>query len=111
MSRAPSAARSVRPGNLILWGVLSWLALAGCGMGLPVATSGDAARAGVELADLQQGRTLVAAKCGSCHRPPQPAEHRTGDWPHMLDEMATRSQLDITQRHLIEQYLVTMAAR
>lgn len=91
--------------------MLWWLALAGCGVGLPVATSGDAARAGVELADLQQGRTLVAAKCGSCHRPPQPAEHRTGDWPRMLDEMATRSRLDVAQRHLIEQYLVTMAAR
>jgi hypothetical protein len=111
MYRARSAARSVRPGNLVLWGVLSWLALAGCGTGLPVATSGDAARAGVELAGLQQGRTLVAAKCGSCHRPPKPAEHATGDWPRMIDEMSTRSHLDITQRHLIEQYLVTMAAR
>jgi hypothetical protein len=86
-------------------------ALAGCGTGLPVATAGDAARAGVQLADLEQGRTLVAAKCGNCHRPPAPDEHRTNDWPHMLDEMAVRSHLDHSQQHLIEQYLVTMAHR
>ena len=91
--------------------MLSSLALVGCVGGLPVATSGDAARAGVGLADLQQGRSLVAAKCGSCHRPPQPAEHGTGDWPRMLDEMATRSHLDLAQRHLIEQYFVTMSVR
>jgi hypothetical protein len=85
--------------------------LAGCGGGLPVATAGDAARAGVELADLQQGRSLVAAKCSSCHRTPLPTEHHTGEWPHMLDEMAVRSHLDVAQHHLIEAYLVTMAAR
>ncbi|TMQ02985.1 MAG: hypothetical protein E6J90_19120 [Deltaproteobacteria bacterium] len=85
--------------------------LAGCGTSLPVATSGDAARAGIQLADLEEGRSLVAAKCGSCHRPPVPAAHHTADWPRMLDEMAARSHLDLAQRHLIEQYLVTMAAR
>jgi hypothetical protein len=29
----------------------------------------------------------------------------------MLDEMATRSHLDTAERHLVEQYLVTMATR
>jgi hypothetical protein len=85
--------------------------LAGCATSLPVASPGDASRAGIELADLQQGRSLVAAKCGSCHRPPLPTEHRSNDWPHMLDEMSSRAKLDIAQRHLIEQYLVTMARR
>ena len=86
-------------------------ALVGCGTSLPVATSGDAARAGVQLADLEQGRSLVAAKCGNCHPPPVPAAHRTAEWPHMLDEMSARSHLDLAQRHLIEQYLMTLAAR
>jgi hypothetical protein len=99
-------ARHVVLVSLVLGG-----ALTGCGTSLPVATSGDAARAGVELADLQRGRSLVAAKCGGCHRPPLPTEHRTGDWPHMLDEMVARSHLDFAQHRLIEQYLVTMAAR
>lgn len=84
---------------------------AGCGASLPVATAGDAARAGVQLAELQQGRSLVAAKCSSCHRAPRPAEHRTDDWPRMLDEMSRRANLDRSQRQLVQQYLVTMAAR
>lgn len=109
MRRGHLAPRSVR--TLILSAALASPWLAGCGVGLPVATSGDASRAGLQLADLQEGRSLVAAKCGGCHRPPQPAEHRTGDWPHMLDEMATRSHLDTAERHLVEQYLVTMATR
>jgi mono/diheme cytochrome c family protein len=87
------------------------IAAVGCGPGLPVATSGDAVRAGVGLDELQRGRSLVAAKCGGCHRPPMPTEHRTHDWPHMLDEMAARSHLDLAQHRLIEQYLVTMAGR
>jgi hypothetical protein len=99
------------PTRVVLASAVLAAALAGCATSLPVATSGDAARAGVQLADLQQGRSLVAAKCGNCHRPPAPAEHRTGDWPHMLDEMTVRSHLDLAQRHLIEQYLVTLAAR
>ncbi len=83
----------------------------GCASPLPVATAGDAARAGVELAELERGRSLVAAKCSGCHRTPQPAEHRSADWPRSLDEMGTRSHLDIAQRRAIERYLVTMAPR
>jgi len=87
------------------------LAGGGCGGALPVATAGDAARAGVQLAELQQGRSLVAAKCGSCHATPQPTEHRAGEWPRMLDEMARRSNLDGSQRQVMREYLVTMASR
>jgi hypothetical protein len=85
--------------------------LAGCGSAPPVATAGDAARANVQLADLEHGRTLMIAKCGGCHRAPMPTDHRARDWPHSLDEMTDRAKLDPTQRHLIEQYLVTMAMR
>ncbi|HEY0481052.1 MAG TPA: hypothetical protein VGD37_26235 [Kofleriaceae bacterium] len=98
--------------SLVVASVALLGALVGCGGGgLPVATAGDAARAGVQLAELQQGRSLVAAKCGNCHRPPQPDEHRLNDWPRMLDEMASRSHLDGAQQHLIERYFVTMAKR
>ena len=83
----------------------------GCGGGLPVATPVDAARSGVALADLQQGRTLVAAKCSSCHRTPLPAEHRTEEWPRMIDEMSRRAHVDGGERRAIRDYLVTMAAR
>jgi cytochrome c5 len=84
---------------------------AGCGGTLPVATAGDAARSGVALAELQQGRSLVAAKCTGCHRTPQPTEHRSDEWPRMIDEMSQRAQVDGSQRQAIRDYLVTMATR
>src|SRR5580765_7953323 len=96
--------------SLVLAGVASLAALgAGCGGALPVATAGDATRAGVALAELQQGRSLVAAKCSSCHRTPQPAEHRTDEWPRMIDEMSRRAHVDGGERQAIQAYLMTMA--
>jgi len=86
-------------------------AVAGCAGTLPVATAGDAARAGVALDELQRGRSLVGAKCSGCHRAPLPAEHHTAEWPRMLDEMSARANLDPAQRDAIQRYLVTMAAR
>lgn len=84
-------------------------AIAGCAAALPVATVQDASRAGVEIGDLERGRTLLAAKCSGCHRTPQPSEHRAADWPRMLDEMSRRSGLDTQQHRLVHDYLVTMA--
>src|SRR5437868_15250249 len=86
-------------------------ALAGCGSTLPVVTAGDAARSGVALDELQRGRSLVGAKCSGCHRTPLPTDHRSSEWPHMLDEMSARANLDPAQRDAIQRYLVTMAAR
>ena len=92
--------------------VVASLALCiGCGGALPVATPVDAARSGVALAELQEGRSLVAAKCSSCHRTPQPAEHASREWPRMIDEMSRRAQVDGAQRQAIQDYLVTMAVR
>jgi hypothetical protein len=83
---------------------------AGCARSLPpLATSADAARANVGLASLQEGRTLLLRKCGSCHRPPLPRQHPAAAWPGKLDEMAARSNLDLGQRRAIEQYLIVMA--
>lgn len=84
---------------------------AGCGGALPVVTAGDATRSGVALAELQQGRSLVAAKCSSCHRTPQPAEHRSDEWPRMIDEMSRRAHVDGSERQAIQDYLVAMATR
>ena len=78
----------------------------------PPATASDANRAHVELAELQQGRTLLVQKCGnSCHVTPMPASHPAAEWPKRLDEMAERSHLQPMQRALIEKYLITMAQR
>jgi hypothetical protein len=82
---------------------------AGCGGGPPIATAGDAARANIALADLQQGRTLLLGKCGGCHVAPLPTARKINQWPAELDDMGGRAKLDSTQRQLIEQYLITMA--
>jgi hypothetical protein len=87
-------------------------ALAGCGVrSPPSATATDASRANIQLADLQRGRSLLVTKCGNCHRTPLPGEHRASEWPGKLDEMTTRANLEGDQRHLIEEYLVTMSTR
>ena len=75
----------------------------------PMATAADAERANVELAQLERGRSLVLAKCSSCHQPPLPADHTALDWPSKIGEMAERSKLDAEQRRMIEQYLVVMS--
>ena len=89
------------------------LALVGCAPRTPpAATAGDANRANVELAELQQGRTLLIQKCGNaCHTTPMPSDHTVMEWPHHLDEMSERAHLEPMQRALIEKYLVTMAQR
>lgn len=89
------------------------LAIAACAPRVPPpASASDADRAHVELAELQQGRTLLVQKCGNaCHATPMPAQHTAAEWPHALDEMAGRAKLQPMQRALIEKYLVTMASR
>ena len=89
------------------------LALVGCAPRTPpAATASDADRAHVEIAELQQGRTLLVQKCGnSCHATPMPSQHTPAEWPAKLDEMSGRAHLSVMQRALIEKYLVTMAAR
>jgi hypothetical protein len=91
--------------------VLALVALAACApVAPPPVTVGDADRAHVELAQLQEGRSLLVRKCGqSCHQTPMPSQHTAGEWPGKLDEMSARAGLDYKQRALIEQYLVTMA--
>lgn len=75
----------------------------------PVASTDDASRARVELAELQQGRKLLVRKCSGCHQTPLPTQHLASEWPSKLDEMAGRAKLDTFQRHMIQQYLVVMA--
>ncbi len=89
--------------------LVSVLALGACMPDPPHATALDAERGNVALGQLQEGRGLLLQKCGNCHRAPLPTEKLAREWPHALDEMAVRSNLDGHQRRLIEQYLVVMA--
>lgn len=85
--------------------------LAACGMSPPNASPADAQRANVQLAELQDGRTLMVRKCSGCHVAPLPKDHAVYEWPSKLDEMADRSKLKSDERRLIQQYFVVMAQR
>jgi hypothetical protein len=78
----------------------------------PRATPLDAERAHVSVDELDHGRSLLLAKCGSrCHKAPLPTDKVASEWPKALDEMAPRADLNGPDRHAIEQYLLAMAAR
>ena len=88
------------------------LVLVACARRLPPpATAADAERSQVPLAELEQGRKLVLAKCGRCHDTPLPADRTATEWPAMVGKMAERSKLSGDERSLIERYLVAMTAR
>jgi cytochrome c553 len=88
------------------------LVLAGCGGATPPpATALDASRANVQLADLEQGRSILLAKCSSCHHTPVPSDHPQARWPHFVADMAPKAKLDGESSRLVELYLVTLAGR
>lgn len=90
--------------------VIVFALLVGCTPRVPPhASSADAERANVELAELEQGRDLVVRKCAGCHKTPMPKDHSPAEWPKMIGEMADRSNLDFKQTKLIEKYLIVMS--
>lgn len=78
----------------------------------PRATFADAQRGNVTLAELETGRELVVAKCGSrCHQPPLPSDHSASEWPRSMDEMAPRAAVTADERRAIERYMIVMTKR
>jgi hypothetical protein len=88
---------------------------AGCGgTWIPEATDADSARVsaqwpGTTTAQLNQGRSLLLSRCGSCHQPPSPAEKVAASWPGEVQEMAVRAKLSVDDAALVERYLVAFA--
>jgi len=97
--------------------VVAALLLAGCaGPQVPAVTPADASRAavrwpGTEIAQLDHGRSLFVAHCGSCHLPPSPASLAADRWPAQVQEMRERAGLSVGEATLVEQYLITVASR
>jgi len=91
--------------------VLALVVLISCAPPLPVATEADAQRSHVELAQLEAGRALLIKKCSGCHDTPSPGQRSPSDWPHQVGAMQQRAGIDASQRALIEQFLVVMAAK
>jgi hypothetical protein len=116
-SRMPTTSRPLRrplARRVALAGlVVMAVAAAACARRMPPrATAMDAERVNVSVEALENGRSLLVAKCGSrCHKAPMPTDKRADEWPKALDEMSTRANLDPQQRSSIEQYLLAMARR
>jgi len=89
----------------------SLLLAAACGAPLPHASSVDALRASVALAELEEGRTMLLQKCGRCHAAPHPNRFAALEWPSKVGDMVERSKIDPAQRKSIELYLMTMSSR
>ncbi|HEV7553904.1 MAG TPA: hypothetical protein VGO00_00540 [Kofleriaceae bacterium] len=88
---------------------LALVLLVACASPPPQVTALDAQRANVALGDLQQGRTLLLAKCGGCHTVPTPDEQTAAAWPKKLDDMSGRARLSPVEHQLIQLYLVVKA--
>lgn len=90
--------------------------LAACATALARPTAEDAARAArawpdATLSQLEHGRDVFVARCGSCHRLYLPSDEPASSWPGVLDAMAPRAKLTPEEREAIERYLVTEANR
>lgn len=100
---------------LLLAGVLSPLGT-GCASGLPAPSELDARRVvarwpGVRTADLEQGRSLYAARCARCHALYEPAAYPAAHWEGAVHEMRARAGLSDVEERFIIQYLVSVSSR
>ena len=90
--------------------------LGACAGGLPAPSEVDAERVvarwpGVRAADLEQGRSLYAARCARCHALYAPAEYPADHWETAVHEMRERAGLSEAEERSIVQYLVSLSSR
>lgn len=96
----------------ILPGVLAAV-LVGCAS-VPLPTGLDVARAKerghqISLEDLNAGRSVYLARCGTCHQHYSPTEFASADWAKWVDDMRERAKLADAERARVLDYLVIMA--
>ena len=87
-----------------------------CAGGLPAPSAVDAERVagrwpGVRAADLEQGRSLYAARCSRCHALYEPGAYPAAHWEGAVHEMRTRAGLNDSEERFIVQYLVSVSSR
>lgn len=61
----------------------------------------------MSLADLETGYKLYSSNCGGCHALHVPSSRRLSDWEMILPKMFPKTQLNIEQRELVRQYLIS----
>ena len=62
----------------------------------------------VNLAMLQEGRTLFAHRCIECHTLPVVWRYSSKDWPDIVDSMAQRASLKSAEREAIIAYIIAV---
>lgn len=60
----------------------------------------------IDLATLQQGRTLFVSRCIECHTLPPFWHYSAKDWPGIVDSMAHRANLKRNERDAIVAYIL-----
>jgi cytochrome c5 len=65
---------------------------------------------GTTLEDLERGRGLYVRRCSGCHNLILPGAHPPGDWPRLVDEMATKGRLRPGERDDVVRFLVAVAS-
>ncbi len=81
------------------------LGAGGCGIALYQPTDVHATRAGVPLTELQQGRSLYADRCSSCHNLRLPEKYSPEKWSEELGKMQRKAKISDDEKRLIFQYL------
>ncbi|MEO8167956.1 MAG: cytochrome c [bacterium] len=85
--------------TILLGGVL-----AGCVAALYTPSISDV-RNDASLTELNNGRALYVAKCGSCHTLKLPSEYAPDVWQENLDEMQQRAKISDGEKSSIFKYL------
>ncbi len=62
------------------------------------------------LEALKVGRSLYVGRCSACHSLKDPKELAPGEWPEMVERMASNSKLTEDQQRAVTQYLVSVSA-
>ena len=76
----------------------------------PVTSQMGTARKGqsLNLAMLQEGRTLFAHRCIECHTLPVVWRYSGKDWPDIVDRMSQRASLKPAEREAIIAYIMAV---
>ena len=62
----------------------------------------------LNLAMLQEGRTLFAHRCIECHTLPVAWRYSSKDWPDIVDRMSQRASLKPAEREAIITYIIAV---
>src|SRR5690348_9285145 len=78
-----------------------------------VASQMTTARKGqqVDTSTLREGRRRFVHRCIECHVLPGVASHTAARWPALIDEMASRANLNPTERNAVLAYILAERAQ